>query len=641
MNVLWPVTPRFTLTRLTMNRHRPKPITGLAVLAMLLCGCQKPSASPPAAASATPAPGATSTTVATPSSSTPAGAAEQAAEPTALESRTREFIDLLTRGEFEQATTTFDAAVLKGLPTEKLKEAWTKTTGEFGMFQKVAATKSTQVKEGGKEYDVVVATCEFDSQLVDVRVVYNPDGTIGGLRFAPPRPAFDGPEDLYSGTLKAGAVPLRLVFHLGKTKAGGYAATMDSLDQGANGIPFDSAEVEGDAVTLKAKALGVEFEGKLSEDRQKLEGEFRQAGQKFPLSLDRVDAVPQAKRPQMPQPPFPYSSVEVAYENQPAQVKLAGTLTIPEPPGPHPAAILITGSGTQDRDETLFGHKPFWVIADHLSRRGIAVLRVDDRGAGRSTGNVAESTSEDFVEDVLAGIAFLKTRVEIDPGKIGLIGHSEGGLVAPMAAAKSRDVAFIVLLAGTGFPGTEILFQQGRALLKASGANEAALKLQRDTQARIFEALERETDLAVVRKEIIAAVKDQARTQSGGATPDSVLEAAGEAQARQVLSPWFRAFLKLDPRDALSRVCCPVLALNGEKDLQVPPKENLESIRATLEAAGNKQVEIVEFPGLNHLFQTSRTGLPAEYGQIEETIAPQVLDKIAAWIAGITQRPPA
>lgn len=619
-----------------MKLQLPMLLFALGLLGLPMCGCQKTSSPPSAETATTVLPGPSTNTAVTPVAIAPAGGVEPAAEPTSLETRTREFIELLTHGDFKQATAGFDAAMLQAMPAEKLAEAWTKTTESLGQFQKVSGTKASKVKQAGKEYDIIIATCEFESQVVDARVVYNPEGTVGGLQLSPPRPAFDGPEDLYSGTLQAGAVPLRLVFHLGKTKTGGYAATMDSLDQGAKGIPFDSVEVEDVKVLLKAKSLGAEFEGNLSEDRQKLEGEFRQAGQKFPLSLKKVEEIPQAKRPQTPKPPFPYSSVAVTYENQPAQVKLAGTLTIPDRPGPHPTAILITGSGPQDRDETLFGHKPFWVIADYLTRHGIAVLRVDDRGVGESTGNLAASTSADFAGDVLAGIAFLKTRTEVNSRKIGLIGHSEGGLLAPLVAAQSDDVAFIVLLAGTGFPGKEILFQQGRALLAAGGAGEEALKVQRDLQAKMFQIVEETADEAEARRQIIAAVLEQGQTAGADAAKVKALEATAAAQAQQVLSPWFRYFLRFDPRDVLKKVRCPVLALNGEKDLQVISKENLGSIRATLEAAGHQQFEIVEFPSLNHLFQTSKTGLPAEYGQIEETIAPQVLEKIATWIAQVT-----
>lgn len=542
-------------------------------------------------------------------------------------------VEQMAAGEFDSATAGFDETMLKVLPAEKLQEAWNASTGKLGKFSKVASTKSGKVKRAGQELDVAVVACEFESQVVEARVVFGAEGRISGLFFSAPRQAFAGEEDLYTGTLKAGVVQLRLAFHIGKSKSGADAATMDSLDQGQNGLPFDSAKITEEKILLKAKTLGIEFEGTFSKDHETLEGEFRQAGQKFPLSMKKVDRVPQLKRPQMPKPPFPYSAVEVEYRNDAAKIRLAGTLTLPGSPGPHPAVILITGSGAQDRDETLAGHKPFWVIADALTRRGIAVLRVDDRGVGGSTGSVSESTSEDFAGDVLAGVAFLKTRPEIDARQIGLIGHSEGGLVAPLAASKSPDVAFIVLLAGTAFPGTEILFQQGRALLLAGGADEAALEAQRDLQSRLFEILDQTADVEQARRLVIAAVAEQVvQKLPDGPDREALAQTAGESQARQLLSPWFRGFLKFDPRPVLAKVKCPVLALNGEKDLQVLPKENLQGIREALELGKNPDFEIIEFPGLNHLFQTSTTGLPSEYGQIEETMAPVVLQTIGDWI---------
>ncbi len=554
-------------------------------------------------------------------------------ELTPVERKARALIAQFAAGEFEQATTDFDPVLLKALPPNKLKEVWRKSTEKLGDFARIARTKQSKVKQAGKEFDVIVAACEFESRVIDTRVVFTAEGKVGGLFFSAPRAAFVGQEDHYSGKLTTGNVQMRLVFHLGKAKSGGYAATMDSPDQQQNGIPFDSAEIDGDKVVMKAKGLAAEFEGKLTEEEKKLEGEWRQRGGKFPLSLEKFDGEPQANRPQTPKPPFPYQSVEVTYENAADDVKLAGTLTVPKGDGPHPAAILITGSGAQDRDETLFQQKPFWVIAEYLSRRGVAVLRVDDRGVGGSSGNVNESTSADFAGDVLSGIAFLKSRKEIDPQRIGLIGHSEGGLVAPLVAAKSSDVAFIVLLAGPAFPGTEILFQQGRALLKAGGASEADLVAQRELQAKIFAIIEQTPDVDEARK-LVATVAKDATVSKLPAGPDreSQAEAAGEAQARQVVSPWFRFFFKHDPRETLRQVKCPVLALNGEKDLQVLPQENLEGIRKILTESGNKRFEVVEFPGLNHLFQTAKSGLPLEYGQIEETIAPVVLDKLEKWI---------
>jgi uncharacterized protein len=309
-------------------------------------------------------------------------------------------------------------------------------------------------------------------------------------------------------------------------------------------------------------------------------------------------------------------------------------LTVPSGAGPFPAVVLITGSGAQDRDESLLGHKPFLVLADALGRRGVAVLRVDDRGVGGSTGSTKTSTSEDFAGDVLAGLNFLTGRQEIDGKKLGLIGHSEGGIIAPIAAARSKDVAFIVLMAGTGVPGSQILEAQLQLILKAGGSSESERKTERDVQKRLIDIVTHEKDekvakakLATAVKEIRAAMSDsekKALADNPGALSEAAMDALNNA--------WFRFFLTYDPRPRLRTVRCPVLAINGEKDLQVPAKENLAEIEKALKAGGNRHVKTVELPGLNHLFQPCKTGSPSEYGAIETTIAPEALKTIGDWV---------
>lgn len=319
------------------------------------------------------------------------------------------------------------------------------------------------------------------------------------------------------------------------------------------------------------------------------------------------------------------------------EVTLAGTLTLPKAVVPCAAAILISGSGPQDRDESLLDHKPFAVIADHLARHGIAVLRYDDRGTAASTGDFATATSDDFAKDVEAAFAFLLTDKRIDPRRIGLIGHSEGGIIAPMVASRRKDVAFAVLLAGTGVNGREILLSQGQLILKAEGvADEAALKVQKETQTTLIEAA------------LSAATNDSSEAQSK-ATLEKLLallppEAQQDDGMKQTLAagiatlktPWFRYFLTFEPGTVLERVKCPVLALNGEKDVQVDPKLNLPAIRAALEKGGNSHFEIVELPSLNHLFQTCTTGGVSEYHLIEETMSPLALSKMTEWIQQVT-----
>jgi pimeloyl-ACP methyl ester carboxylesterase len=326
------------------------------------------------------------------------------------------------------------------------------------------------------------------------------------------------------------------------------------------------------------------------------------------------------KRPQNPVKPYPYHDEDVSYENKAQNVTLAATLTIPLGKGPFPGVVLITGSGPQDRDESLLGHKPFLVLSDYLTRHGIAVLRADDRGVGKSTGVFAKGTTADFATDAEAGVAYLKTRAEIDPHKIGLVGHSEGGLIAPMVAARNKDVAFIVMMAGTGVPGDQILPAQGEAIEVASGKSPEQASRNAANERAMLTLVETEKDDAVLQKEL--------KEKMAGEVPEAQIG----LQISQITSVWFRYFLTYDPATALRKVTCPVLAINGSLDKQVLPSQNLPAIRKALAESGNQHVEVDELPGLNHLFQTAKTGAPAEYSQIEETMSPVALDKMATWI---------
>jgi len=434
----------------------------------------------------------------------------------------------------------------------------------------------------------------------------------------------------WEGALDVGAMKLRLALKVTKAADGEFVAKLDSLDQGANDMQVDAIILKDGAVHFEMKRLQVVFEGTLDKENSEIAGQFKQGGATYPLTLKRVAKPTTLNRPQEPKPPFPYDEEEVSYENKRDGVKLAGTLTLPRGKASSPSVILITGSGPQNRNEELLGHKPFLVLADYLTRRGVAVLRVDDRGVGGSTGAVPNSTSENFAADALAGIEFLKGHRGIDAKRIGLIGHSEGGLIAPLVASQSDDVAFIVLLAGPGLPGEDILLAQAALILKASGADPEALAKQRATQEMMFAVLKREKDNDTAEKKM----REEFDKQTAGLSEDEKAQAKQtlEAQIKMVLSPWFRYFLTYDPRPTLAKVKCPVLALNGENDLQVPGAENLREIEATLKAAGNKDVTVMRLPKLNHLFQTSETGLPAEYVKIEETFAPVALKTIGDWV---------
>ncbi len=424
------------------------------------------------------------------------------------------------------------------------------------------------------------------------------------------------------GTLEVGAIKLRVIFHIVNTKDG-LVATLDSPDQGVNGMPTTKTTRDGSSLKIEAQKINGVYQGKISADLNTIEGTWTQAGSTNPLVLHRVKdkaELAPPRRPQNPTRPYPYHEEDVIYENKIQNVTLAATLTIPQGKGPFPAVVLITGSGPQDRDETLMGHKPFLVLSDYLTRHEIAVLRADDRGTAKSTGDFAAATTADFATDTEAGIAYLKTRPEINPHKIGLIGHSEGGMIAPMIAARNPDVAFIVMMSGPGVRGDEILVAQVQAIDLASGKSAADTAKDVAEEHDVLKLIESEKDDAALAK----GLKEKLSVDAG--------EAQVGAQIKILTSAWFRYFISYDPAIALRKVTCPVLAIIGEKDTQVPPKQNLPAIRAALEQGGNKHFEVDELPGLNHLFQTAKTGAPAEYAQIEETMSPLALEKMASWI---------
>ena len=420
----------------------------------------------------------------------------------------------------------------------------------------------------------------------------------------------------WQGTLDYGQMTLRLVAHIANT-ADGLTISLESPDQGPGAIPA-SITRNGATIKLDIKAVDAAFEGKLNPGLDAIDGTFTQHGSPLPLTLKRVKAGANAApvRPQNPVKPYPYREEDVTYENPSAGIKLAGTFTIPQGNGPFPAVLLICGSGPNDRDESVFGHKPFLVLSDSLTRKGIAVLRADKRGIGKSGGNLATATDVDFAADAEAGVAWLKARKEVDPHNIGIVGHSEGGAIAPMVAARNRDVAFIVMLAGPGVRGDELLPAQVMAGNEAAGMSHQDALKSGDAERADLKLIESETDPAKLRAKLEAHM------------PKEELD----RQWQSLISPWFRYLLEYDPGAELRKVTCAVLALNGEKDTQVPARQSLPAIRAALEAGGNKRFETMEFPGLNHLFQTAKTGSVSEYGQIEETMAPQVLAKVADWI---------
>lgn len=433
-------------------------------------------------------------------------------------------------------------------------------------------------------------------------------------------------------TLEIGGAKLRLALKIKKSQDS-YAAKLDSLDQGAMDLPIDSVVLNGDKLSFSAARLGLNYEGTLNAAGDEITGNFKQGTIATPLVFKRSAEVPKFNRPQEPKQPYPYTQEEVSYRNQKDNIRIAGTLTVPHGAGPYPVVLLITGSGSQDRNETIAGHHPFLVLADYLTRNGIAVLRVDDRGVGGTDIGSLSATSENYAEDVLAGVNFLKQRKEIDPKQIGLIGHSEGGMIAPMVAARSNDVAFIVLLAGPGQRGEDIIYAQTELIHKAQGTHVDTIRHTIALAKRINAIVKTETDAKLIEQKIDEEIAAYDRT-----LPDlqKLLFEPAVGEVKQYMpmykTAWYRYFITFDPQPVLKNVKVPVLALNGELDLQVPAKENLDLIGAGLKAGGNKDVTLKAFPKLNHLFQTCQTGLPSEYGQIEETMSPEVLKAVSDWI---------
>lgn len=442
----------------------------------------------------------------------------------------------------------------------------------------------------------------------------------------------------WSGILKVPGGQLGLVLHITMAN-GGYSATLDSPNQGVKGIPVNSVEFNNSVLKLTMTSLNAEYTGTLGADNI-FKGIFKQNGQSYPLDLGRGDLEKtKLSRPQEPVKPYPYYSEDVKFDNEKDKITLAGTLTLPAKEGNFPAVILISGSGPQDRNEELLGHKPFLVLSHHLTRNGIAVLRYDDRGTAQSTGNFSNSTTKDFATDVESAVAYLKTRKEINQKKIGLIGHSEGGMIAPMVAAGSDEIAFIVLLAGPGIPGDELLIKQAHLIFKANGVSESVLNEIDMLNKKGYAILKEKSDFAEIKKELLPIIEEANKLLPVNQQPPADKKNEYLQQSvNQIATPWFQFLIRYNPAETLEKVKCPVLALNGANDLQVPPKEDLEGIKKAFEKGGNKNFTVKELPKLNHLFQESETGSPNEYAKIEQTFAPTALTEISNWIKTIVSK---
>jgi dienelactone hydrolase len=442
----------------------------------------------------------------------------------------------------------------------------------------------------------------------------------------------------WNGALKVGGMQLRLVLHIIKTDAG-LTATMDSPDQGAKGIPMSKATFENQVLTVELDAAKIQYTGTL-DNKEVVTGMFNQAGQSFPLNLTRkaIEKV-EVKRPQEPVKPYPYYSEEVTFVNTKDSITLAGTLTLPNKTGKFPVVVLITGSGPQNRDEELMGHKPFLILSDYLTRNGIGVLRYDDRGTFASKGNFGKATTNDFAIDVESAVNYLKTRKEIDPKHIGLIGHSEGGIIAPIVALQSKDVSFIVLMAGTAVSGADLLLKQQDAIGRVSGMKDDELKITAELNSHIFKMVNEiqntDTLKSHITKYLLAKSKElpDLKIPEGKTINDFI-----DMQLAQLMSPWMLNFIRYNPASTLAKVKCPVLAINGDEDLQVDSKINLPAIENALKKGGNKKYTVKELPGLNHLFQECKTGAPTEYASIEQTMSPIALETMTTWIKSVVSR---
>jgi len=435
----------------------------------------------------------------------------------------------------------------------------------------------------------------------------------------------------WNGVLKVQGTQLRVIFNVTKTD-NGFSSTMDSPDQGVKDMPVTNTSFGIPKIKFEITSLKLEYSGELKD--KEIIGVLKQGGQEFPMNLSRKTIEKEiVQRPQEPTKPYPYYSEDVTFQNTKANVSLAGTLTLPKKEGVFPVVILITGSGPQNRNEKILGHKPFLVISDYLTKKGIAVLRYDDRGFGKSTGNFTTATSADFATDVESAIAYLKTRKEVNKNKIGLVGHSEGGLIAPIVASKSNDVSFIVLLAGTGIQGDKLLLLQQELIARDTGESEEDIKKSIQTNAKIFEMVVKSNDDLKLKSDLTILMNETLKNDPSTKIPNGMTKNEFVSmQVNQITSPWIQYFFKFNPATVLEKVTCPVLAVNGEKDLQVPPKENLTAIKTALEKGGNKNVSIIEFPNMNHLFQECKTGSPSEYATTEQTFSPIALAEISNWI---------
>lgn len=445
---------------------------------------------------------------------------------------------------------------------------------------------------------------------------------------------FDG---TWAGAL-SGVQNLRMGFNISGHKAGSPVSTMDVPAQGAKDIPCDTVIVDGDSIHIKVVKVNGRYDGKMAEVNR-IDGQWTQNGMSLPLNLDRREGRVELNRPQTPKGPYSYNSEDILFYNENKSIEYGATITTPRDDKQHPALILISGSGPQNRDEELFQHKPFAVVADHLTRQGYVVLRVDDRGTGKTTGDRSKATSEDFADDVMAALEYLKKRKEVDRKKIGLYGHSEGGLIAQLVASRSKDIDFIVLMAAPGVQVIQAMAEQNAALMKTMRLSEEQANQYAELYTTIMNGITTATDRDIAERRVnkaltdwIAATDETTVQATTGITDEDSKKKFAYEFVKLYDNKWMMYFMKYDPKPVLEKVNCKVLALNGDKDIQVLSRTNLEGINKALTNSKSKVQEVREVEGVNHLFQECNTCTVQEYGQLEQTIKPEVLDIVTTWL---------
>lgn len=437
-------------------------------------------------------------------------------------------------------------------------------------------------------------------------------------------------EGAWSGVLKIQTMELGLVFNI-KDNNGQLEATMDSPNQGAKGIPVKSVSTNKDSVYIEIPEIQLVYKGALL-DPDHIKGSFTQHGQSFDLDLSKTLTL-KNNRPQEPQPPFPYQEEKVSFENKAAGIQLSGTLTLPQGKGPFPAIVLVSGSGPQDRDETLLGHKPFLVLADYFTRNGYAVLRYDDRGVAQSGGEFEGATSADFANDAWAAVQFLQTRKEVNKKRIGIMGHSEGGLIATKLAAAHKELAYIVMLAGPGLRGDQILLQQQELIAKASGVPDSTVQKSLTSNKNIYDIINAgDKDPKITEQKLRLYLNNEFKEGRLPHEPGMEKDSVVKTYLQAVTEPWMVYFIQYDPQPDLAKIKIPVLALVGAKDHQVLPQFNIPALKNAFAKGNNKKATVLELEGLNHLFQEAQTGMPQEYSSIEQTFSPAAMKTILDWL---------